>query len=43
MRNGNDVHVSFRLVEEPVRGIKLPFSKGVCRLRGVGEWDRVVQ
>ena len=28
--------VGFRLVEEPVRGIKSPFSKGVCRLGGVG-------
>ena len=36
VRNGNDVQVDFRLVEEPVRGIKSPFSKGVCRLGGVG-------
>ena len=36
VRNDNDVQVGFRLVEEPVRGIKSPFSKGVCRLGGVG-------
>ena len=31
-----DVSVGFRLVEEPMRGIKSPFSKGVYQLGGVG-------
>ena len=36
VRNSNDEQVRFRLVEEPVWGIKSPFSKGVYRLGGVG-------
>ena len=36
MRNSYNVQVGFRLVEEPVQGIKSPFPKGVCRLGGVG-------
>ena len=36
VRNRTDVYVGFRLVEEPVWGIKSPFSKGVYRLGGVG-------
>ena len=36
VRNSYNVQVGFRLVEEPVQGIKSPFSKGVCRLGGVG-------
>ena len=39
VRNSYNVQVGFRLVEEPVQGIKSPFSKGVCRLGGV-RWVR---
>ena len=36
VRNGNDMWVGFRLVEESVPGIRSPFSNGVCQFGGVG-------
>ena len=34
--DSNNIQVGFRLVEEPVQGIKSPLSKGACQLGGVG-------
>ena len=36
VHDGKGVQVGFGLVEEPLRGIKSPWSKGVCQLRDVG-------
>ena len=36
VRDENDVQVGFRLMEEPVQGIKQPLPKAVCQLGCVG-------